>query len=560
MDLSKFYSQVYDDIEPYLEDNGFSIVENDSSGCEDIPKDGNLWEGSIDIKGEGLVIYLFIPYFFPDKLPKVYLKKSPQNPIPHLDSKKFVCTFRESGLRYRAENYTILIDEVLKQAKKIISDGIEGINIDDFEEEFLDYWRQKSNVTFVSILSPSTQDGKVVVASVEFTSGVKYYVVGNEYDYIEQFYLKIDPNCKIEFISFGWFSRLKYVPTPPFPSNQFEYYKLLQLDKRQQKKLKKLTPKGFHAPKFVFFSIKGNDFILAAWGAVFNSRKHFIRSYNVVRYDSDRIYGRIGKDNMELKTKKVCIIGCGSIGSRVAIGLIEAGIEQLLIIDPEKLEMDNIARHLCGANSVGLYKVESVKKQVEQHFPASTIDAINKDVLEVLSEDTKDEILKCDLIISATGERTIERRLNIIASSEENFPPIIYTFTEAFGIASHAMYVNISLGGCYECALGEKLDFKYVMADTGDRSIEQQDRGCQATFLPYSSEDTKMAASIAIRLSEQALTTNPTKTIHMLWAGNLEEIDRHGLKRNPLYHECRSFSIYEYYRPKDNNCSVCKHD
>jgi tRNA A37 threonylcarbamoyladenosine dehydratase len=53
-------------------------------------------------------------------------------------------------------------------------------------------------------------------------------------------------------------------------------------------------------------------------------------------------------------------MGTGSLGSAVPRKLVKAGVGGFLIIDPDALSWDNIARHELGAKSVGKPKAEAI--------------------------------------------------------------------------------------------------------------------------------------------------------------------------------------------------------
>ncbi len=552
MELNEYYQNIQINTEKYLIDNGFL-----KDTHEELAKIGNVWSGNIDVDEKPFDIHLVIPKYFPDKLPKVYLKKKYPSPLPHVDSHLFVCTIQEAGLLYRQEMYLEVIEDILRKATSTLSDGIGGRNHNDFDVEFLDYWRQETYYNkIISLINPNDEIGKVVIAEVTFNDK-KYHVVGKSLDVMEKYFKNINPSSVVNFFCYGWFTKLDFIPRPPFSKTISDAEKvLLPQIKKQMKKYRKAIPKYLKTLRYVIFSVPGEKPLLAMWGGIFKDRKHQLGKYEVERWDADRVQNRIGNETHSLKNKKVCVIGCGSIGSRIAMGIVESGVEELLLIDHEKLEIANIARHLCGASYVDNFKVEAIKKHIEQHFPHVNVLTDNRDILEVLSTDLE-TIENYNLIISAVGELNINRRLNMVALSESNFPPLIFSFIEAYGIASHALLVNGNSGGCYDCILDNELKFKYLVADFGEKQPTRRESGCQTTFLPYSSEDTKMAASIATRLSIDTLGNKYLRSKHWVWVGDLDEITRLGIRKNPKYSDARSYAIYITNLGKNRECKTC---
>ena len=51
--------------------------------------------------------------------------------------------------------------------------------------------------------------------------------------------------------------------------------------------------------------------------------------------------------------KRVIILGCGSVGSLVALELARAGVQHFILVDADILEYHNVCRHQCGIEDVG---------------------------------------------------------------------------------------------------------------------------------------------------------------------------------------------------------------
>ena len=55
--------------------------------------------------------------------------------------------------------------------------------------------------------------------------------------------------------------------------------------------------------------------------------------------------------------KKVVVLGCGSVGSLIAMELARSGVGNFLLVDADTLEYHNLCRHQCGIEDVGDLKV-----------------------------------------------------------------------------------------------------------------------------------------------------------------------------------------------------------
>lgn len=85
--------------------------------------------------------------------------------------------------------------------------------------------------------------------------------------------------------------------------------------------------------------------------------------------------------------KGVVIIGCGSVGSLVALELARAGVGRFFLIDMDILSYHNICRHQCGILDVGKYKTTALRERILQINPTAEVKVSNRRIQDVpLSE------------------------------------------------------------------------------------------------------------------------------------------------------------------------------
>lgn len=81
--------------------------------------------------------------------------------------------------------------------------------------------------------------------------------------------------------------------------------------------------------------------------------------------------------------KGVVLIGCGSVGSLVALELARAGVGRFFLIDMDILGYHNLCRHQCGLQDVGKFKTTAVKERILQINPTAEVITQNKMIQEV---------------------------------------------------------------------------------------------------------------------------------------------------------------------------------
>ena len=385
------------------------------------------WKGSIQCEGERIIITVALPFGFPDKLPKVYLAEDFKHyPIPHVDSNRFVCTFNTENVDFFAENPKGLIAQTIEKARTIISDGIAGRNQEDFEQEFFAYWNtEASSLTLHSILAPGNSINEISLAPVKSSSKEIKFLIGSNRDDIIEYARKLDPKSATTNFKSCLYLPLPIIPTPPLPKTNKEVFLFLRdIDPKLEQSLLNFLLKNNYVGTVIASVRVGDNVGLIGWlhqapkkslivkgfrpgkvsPSVYEQRTAAleITRYPVERLDADRLQRRIGNFGSTMKDKRICIVGVGSIGSNLAFELAKWGVEDLVLIDPENLKPENVARHLCGMSQTGLPKVEAAKKRIEQHLPHVKLETHAKSLYQILIENA-DIILRSDLIISATG-------------------------------------------------------------------------------------------------------------------------------------------------------------
>ena len=113
-----------------------------------------------------------------------------------------------------------------------------------------------------------------------------------------------------------------------------------------------------------------------------SKEKTVTESYGLYQSIFSRNTGILETDVM--KKKCAVIIGCGSVGSLVAMELARAGVEKYVLCDADTLEYHNVCRHQCGIEDVGDLKanvktfggiIQNIPKEIldEMCIPFETI-------------------------------------------------------------------------------------------------------------------------------------------------------------------------------------------
>ena len=109
-----------------------------------------------------------------------------------------------------------------------------------------------------------------------------------------------------------------------------------------------------------------------------------------------------------LAGKKVCIVGAGSAGSKLAMSLARMNIGELLLIDFDVFLPENIERHTLDWSAVGAHKVAALKDAVlrlgsNTEVTISTLDLTGQESNAAIAA-LVNLIGICDLVVDATAE------------------------------------------------------------------------------------------------------------------------------------------------------------
>ena len=140
----------------------------------------------------------------------------------------------------------------------------------------------------------------------------------------------------------------------------------------------------------------------------------------------DRLELLIGKDNInKIKSTKVLIVGVGGVGGECALSLIRSGIENITIVDFDKVDISNINRQVVAFHStIGKKKVdvlENIIKDINPKCKVSKYDLfLNKEnIKEILDKESPDFIIDCCDSKETKKEiikESLNRSINFISS------------------------------------------------------------------------------------------------------------------------------------------------
>lgn len=115
-----------------------------------------------------------------------------------------------------------------------------------------------------------------------------------------------------------------------------------------------------------------------------------------------------------LAGRSVAIAGLGSGGSMIALALSQAGLGRIVLIDRDRLEVSNVARHACGINDLGRLKTRAMRDLLRGKNPFMRVDTHDLDVTRDI-EALERAVEGVDLLVAATDSDPSRFVLNRLA-------------------------------------------------------------------------------------------------------------------------------------------------
>lgn len=124
-----------------------------------------------------------------------------------------------------------------------------------------------------------------------------------------------------------------------------------------------------------------------------------------------------------LHDKRVTILGCGAIGSHLAEHLIRAGVRQLNLVDNRRVTTGNLIRQNYTHHDLATPKAAALRDRLARIRPDLTdnLSATDADVHSLIA-DPSGPIWACDVLVDATANASIAKRLDQALASTQNRP------------------------------------------------------------------------------------------------------------------------------------------
>ena len=266
-----------------------------------------------------------------------------------------------------------------------------------------------------------------------------------------------------------------------------------------------ILPKGSKPNNSELCAIETDDDMIDFFS---NGKKLKLEIYSLYQNIFSRNKGILETDVMS--KKRAVILGCGSVGSLVAMELARAGVGNFLLVDPDVMEYHNICRHQCGIEDVGDLKINAIERKLKNINPKINVEKF-EGIIENIPKTQLDNFCQKGetVFVGCADNRAADVYANSISIYYSAYFISVGFWERACAgeIFYHIPNKNMP---CYECALGSGSSVSSrVQANHHVYSNKEDIEAVK--FEPGISVDINFITTIGVKLIIDMLNSNNTE-------------------------------------------------
>jgi molybdopterin/thiamine biosynthesis adenylyltransferase len=167
----------------------------------------------------------------------------------------------------------------------------------------------------------------------------------------------------------------------------------------------------------------------------------------------NEIFSRFGGilETDALAGKRVFVVGVGAVGSRIALEFSKQGVIHSDLMDHDRLEVANIARHAAGLSDVGRYKTKVMAEMIHERNPYAEVCVKTEKVSWDNIGTVRGLVKQADIVICAADEMRAKLIINRLCLEEKTTCIFAGAFRRAYG--GQILFFHPGESPCYQCFL-----------------------------------------------------------------------------------------------------------
>lgn len=230
-----------------------------------------------------------------------------------------------------------------------------------------------------------------------------------------------------------------------------------------------------------------------------------IRFVSTKNWNADRLQAR-GRFGDALRSAKLAVMGSGSLGSIMAEILARGGVQDILLLDDEKLDAGNLVRHVLTYDDLGENKAEAMAKRLITISPYIHAIGVKKG-FPISKEKAVDLFGSRSLLVDCTGSDSL------LVSLADCWWPIPRLFVSAFfGHKARRLYVFASSGNLFPLQEFRDAVEPWLLNEKelwASHEEVLEGAGCWSPLFPARYDDVVLGAATAVKVIDGLATAWP---------------------------------------------------
>lgn len=194
-----------------------------------------------------------------------------------------------------------------------------------------------------------------------------------------------------------------------------------------------------------------------------------------------------------LAKKRVALLGAGSVGSAIGSLLAQAGVGSIAVVDRDRLDASNIARHLCDRDDIGREKALAVADRLRSRYVEAS--SLAADIRDLTDTNLDALVSSADLTVASMDDVAAQLLVNE-ACVRTGTPGL---FVGAYELAQSGEIVVLQPGTspCLYCFVGFRSELAPTIGPTEHRGPYRDGSSGGLTAEPGLATDIVYLSSIA---------------------------------------------------------------
>ena len=227
---------------------------------------------------------------------------------------------------------------------------------------------------------------------------------------------------------------------------------------------------------------------------------------------SDNEVGSRGHLPASFRHLKVVLLGAGALGSGLAEALVRAGLEHLVILDPDMLRVKNVVRHRLTARGVGFNKAVTLAGELNQVYIHAKVEGYPcafppRDVT------WHEKVAGADVLIDCTADDSVLTLMEQFPWAGEKTFVVLSLGWRARTLHCYTRKSSVFLADAYFKELVPVIvEEQRLQRESGDEA-PREGVGCWHPVFPARYEDVSLFASVALKHLEEVCLTHSAPSL-----------------------------------------------